>query len=707
MFKKITFLLLISSTFFVYGQTTIINDFEAGSPTIRTQFGATYSALTNPDATGDNTSANIGRCGRTTGLWYELINFKLATSFIIPANETRYLHVLVKANNQIDMPIRYNGVDGTFGQQNGTGALRPTNDYTDIGEWQDMVYAIPGGGSGTTVNYITLFPDAGFNNIPSGQFLNNTDEFLFVDNFKFTNSAASELQNTWLGTTATWSTPSNWSRGLPSSSLGVIIPTGVTEPVVADGTAIETNYLNIDAGTSINISNGSSLIVHKESTTNNNSIKYSRTLTANADATKAWHLTTSPIAGVSIVNFIAGNTLASGTTNTNFRGIANYKNDGSSFNYYLSDYSGTDAFNVGKGFAIKNATAGNVTFSGFFRKSDREFTISQGTNNFNLAGNPYLAYINLGTFLTENNAVANRLSEATIWLWDPNKNGAGNGGYVTKMLGTDASFEIAPGQAFFVSSGSAASNKITFSESNQSHKTDSFLKSSANRTEINVLVSQDNLISSTKLYYTEEASTGFDNGYDASMFTGVNYDLAIYSNLVSGDNQRKIETQSLPNKDYNNMIIPIGIKATKAKEITISATSLNLPDGITIYLEDKQNNTLTNLNTTDYKITLKENLNGSGRFFLKTTTNVLSLDDTELSNINIYNSGNNNIRVTGLEESKDGVISVFNILGEQVLTHKFSSRNNLNITLPNLTKGIYIVKLDTKDKILNKKIILD
>lgn len=703
MFKKITFMLMFCASAFLYGQTTVINDFEPGSPAITTDFGAAFSSSeTNPDLT-DNPSTNIGRFGRTNTQWFSLLNFKLASPFVVPAGETRYLHVLVLAPAQSDLAIRFNGTDAS---PYGTGALRGSNDYTDIGKWQDIVFAIAGGGSGTTINYITLFPDAGFNNIPSGQIANNTTDFIYLDNFKFTNSAASELHNTWLGTTADWSTPSNWSRGLPSASLGIIIPTGVTEPVVADNTAIETNYLNIASGAAINISNGSSLIVDKEATSPAGSIKYSRTLTADADPLKAWHLVTSPLAGVSIVNFIAGNTLAPGTTNTDFRGIGNYTNDGNGFNYYEVGYAGTDAFNVGKGFAVKNAAAGNVEFTGFFRKNDRQFGISQGTDNFNLVGNAFLAYMNLGTFFTNNNA-ADRLSEATIWLWDPNKNGVGLGGYVTKMSGTDAAFEIAPGQAFFVSAGSAASNVVSFSEANQSHKTDSFLKSSSNRTEIELKISQGDLLDNTNLYYIEGTSTKFDNGFDGSLFTGTTSELSIYTELVSDNDGRKLAIQSLPNSGYENMIIPIGLKAVKGKEIVISAKSLNLPESINIFIEDRDTNSFTNLTKNDFKTLLTEDLNGAGRFFLRTSAkNSLSTDSSKLTGVSIYKKGHRSLKVTGLQKGKT-TVSLFDFLGKRVMTTSFESSNENNISLPNLATGVYVVKLETQNGKLNKKIILE
>lgn len=143
----------------------------------------------------------------------------------------------------------------------------------------------------------------------------------------------------------------------------------------------------------------------------------------------------SPVSGQTIVNFIAKNTLASGTTNTDFRGVANYINDGTAWNYYLVSYAGSDAFDAGKGYSVKNNAAGDVSLTGTYTSGDKDFNISQATNNSNLTGNPYASYINLGTFFSDNNAT-DRLSEATIWLWNQTLNG-GVGGYEEKMSGTD------------------------------------------------------------------------------------------------------------------------------------------------------------------------------------------------------------------------------------------------------------------------------
>lgn len=289
-------------------------------------------------------------------------------------------------------------------------------------------------------------------------------------------------------------------------------------------------------------------------------------------------------------------------------------------------------------------------------------------------------------------------------MWDPNKNGAGLGGYVTKMLGTDATFEVAPGQAFFVSSGSADSNVVTFLEANQSHKTDTFLKSASTRAEIELKVTQDNLINNTNLYYIEDASVGFDNGFDGSMFDGVSSNLSIYTGLINDD--KKLSVQSLPNSDYDDMVVPIGLKAVSGKEITISATSLNLPQGINVFLEDRQNNTFTNLNDESFKINLKENIDGTGRFFLITTAKALSTQSAELIGVQIFKKDNSTLTIKGLHQGKN-VVSIFNTLGKQVMFSQFDSNNTIDIALPKLAAGIYIVKLETAIGSLNKKIILE
>ena len=155
------------------------------------------------------------------------------------------------------------------------------------------------------------------------------------------------------------------------------------------------------------------------------------------------------------------------------------------------------------------------------------------------------------------------------------------------------------------------------------------------------------------------------------------------------------------------MIVPIGLKAASGKEITISANSLNLPNGINVFLEDRLNNTFTNLNDENLKIILNENLDNTGRFFLRTSSQVLSTSSLALAGVQVFKMNNSILSIRGLKEGSKTGITIFNTLGKQVLSSSFTSTNNLDIALPKLASGIYIVNIKTDNGSLNKKIILE
>ncbi|WP_299056712.1 T9SS type A sorting domain-containing protein [uncultured Polaribacter sp.] len=511
--------------------------------------------------------------------------------------------------------------------------------------------------------------------------------------------------NAWNGATTDWATATNWDLGI-IPGIGEVVTIGATSnnPNISETTGAITENITIDTAASLTINSGGSLIVNGTATGN---VTYKRTITKDAGPTNAWYAVSIPVSGTTVTSLLTENNFAIGSIPTRI-GLATYNNDGSNWNYYTN--TSTDVIATGTGLIAKldNTTGANdLSFTGTYTNTVVEPAISQnGSNFFNFIGNPFTSYVNLGQFFTDNNAT-NRLSEQTIWIWDENKNGTNQGGYVQKMAGTDAAFEIAPTQGFFVSAGTANSNKVTFNLENQSHQSNTFLKSSSNTSEITLKIAQEDQIKSTKIYYLENATTDFDNGFDGSMFDGLNYDLAIYSELVSSNTGKKIGIQSLPKNELESLNIPIGIKAFANKEISISASSINLPENVDVFLEDKTTNTITNLNETDYTVTVNNDIDGSGRFFIRTTTSqALSVANETLSSINIYKKDKQTLVISGLLEEGQIKVSIYNLLGKQVL--KTSTINNYSseIKLPNLTSGVYIVKVVSEKGNVQKKIIL-
>ena len=128
-----------------------------------------------------------------------------------------------------------------------------------------------------------------------------------------------------------------------------------------------------------------------------------------------------------------------------------------------------------------------------------------------------------------------------------------------------------------------------------------------------------------------------------------------------------------------------------------------------IFLEDRETNTFTRLDevNSNYKTTLNENLNGIGRFYLYTIKGTLQVDENQLlESISMYKVDNYKLRITGLSQGKSEV-AIYNLLGKVLLNTAFISDGLKDIVLPNLSIGVYLLKLKTQNGQITKKIILE
>ena len=155
------------------------------------------------------------------------------------------------------------------------------------------------------------------------------------------------------------------------------------------------------------------------------------------------------------------------------------------------------------------------------------------------------------------------------------------------------------------------------------------------------------------------------------------------------------------------MIVPVGVNAESGTPITIDVSTNNFPSGINIYLEDKQDNSFTLLEAgSNFSLTPENSLSGIGRFYLHTTSGVLSADDFGINNnVSIYTSSNENLRIVGVQNGT-ATVQLYNILGKEVLKTSFEGNGVNDINLNTIPMGIYIVKIATKNGTLNRKIII-
>lgn len=528
--------------------------------------------------------------------------------------------------------------------------------------------------------------------------------------------------NTWTGAASTnFNDGGNWSNGTIDTNDNLFIPSGLgtyptlsattsTPSIVVKSGASLTVASNLgltvtgnfnNAGTTT-VNSGGSLIVGGTSTGN---LTYNR----NLSTLNQWYLVSSPFSGETIADMRTSHTFVSGTEDTDHLSFAPY-NNAATVSTERWDYitaSSTGTLGDAQGYLAQLNAVGNISFTGTMNTSD--FTAIDLTDNsgssgtaFNFLGNPYPSFIDIGDLLTANDSGGNDLlTEATVWIW----NGSS---YDQRNSGTASPNDyIAPAQGFFVSADGGSST-FTITEAMQSHQgTDSFQKSANTRTELQLIINDGTNRKDADIFYIDGTSTGFDNGYDSSIFSGVENKFAIYTEAVANGTGKKLGIQSLPNSDLESMVIPVGIIAD-AGEITFSAETVNFPSELKVFLEDRQNNIFTRLDeaNSSYAVTLTEKTDGIGRFYLHTNSSALSTDNVQLENISIYKANASTLRIVGLSQGKANV-KLFNILGEQVLNRNFTSNGVYDVNLPQLATGVYIAQLENENGTINKKIVLE
>jgi len=486
-----------------------------------------------------------------------------------------------------------------------------------------------------------------------------------------------------------WTEPANWStNATPGSNAIVTIPSGLdTYPTATGPVTVNSVIMN----------NGSSLIAED---TFDGFINFNKTLVENE-----WFNIASPVVGQDMDEFARTQGLRVGSSSGNYA-LRKWNNNMlyPSWEDLHSATNGTGLpFISGEGRAVSVATNRDVTFTGTMPTENVSIAITEGAvNNYNLIGNPYPSYIPSTDILTQNDI---KLQQLTLWFWDHTSNG---GEYVTKNFVNG--LLIAPGQGFFIQRmpGSEAVT-FDFTEAMQSHSSaNTFLSTNSNNPEIKVTMSDGTNTKDTEIYYIDGTTTGWDNGYDSTIFNPSDA-FELFSYLVSDNQGDGLAIQSLPPSNYEAMIIPLGVNTTSLGTLEISATSLNLPAEIKVYLEDKEDNSFTLLDdTSSFSTTLSSSENGIGRFYLHTRTesSLSAPNDFEINNISMYTTSEENLRIVGVQSGKASVV-LYDILGKQILSTSFEGTGVNDILLPkHISEGVYIVRMKTVSGIINKKINL-
>lgn len=537
------------------------------------------------------------------------------------------------------------------------------------------------------------------------------DDIVYIDDI-------SAFPTTIAATAGTWEAAGSWGGTSPAQEDAKTIDSNIS----INSAVVSSGPITISAANTLTITSGNSLTLNSDLTTNDGLIlesgaqlivtgnatgnaTYNRMLTSTDDSAAAnlegWFTVTPPFSGDALDNAWADNAANSIATSGDAlkRGLGTYTESSNTYSYLLADDSNASTFVAGKGYVVKRTTDGSISFTGTINTDDTGVDVmvtkTAGINTgFNLLGNPYPTNLNVATFITDNTT---KLAQQQIWVWNDDGN--------TFNAKTGSSV-LSPGQAFFIEAN--ANTSVNISEAAQITTGGDTFQKTAN-TKLKLTISNDKTHRYAEIDYLATATIGYDAGYEGEVFNGIPDSFLLYTELLENNQGKNYQIQSLPNSGLESMVIPIGVKVAENAEFTFSLEANNIPSDLNVYLEDRVANTFTRLDelNSNYKVTLDAALDGTGRFFLHTkASKALSIDAEILNSVSIFKTSNNNLRVTGLKDGKASV-SLYNLLGKQVLQTSFEASTSKDIALPNLATGVYLVNLQTAEGKISKKIILE
>ena len=561
------------------------------------------------------------------------------------------------------------------------------------------------------------------------------ERFSDLVRIKWTVAAIESNVNNWIGgTDGNWNNSSNWSTNfVPTARENVTIPTGLNI-TAAPAVTINVNSITIRPGASLKAQDINANYIYMES----NSTSYSSLITSGkvAAGEVVYKRYTNK---VGVANVAGGNDLISSplqnvifdkafvidnpnlSENPSNRGqyafapynirVGAYQNLDLDLN---NDGINTEGFNIVSGSGYRAATNGGtpITFIGMVPTDDVTVPLINAAagKDWNLIGNPYSSYIKFKEFFDLNKekfkdgyqAIYGYNSATSIWtLWNQINI---DDKTITEIM--------TPGQGFFVKA-KAEAGSVNFTKAMRTTgSSDDFIVGRPSK--INVALSKLKLSSISKkaltsIYFIEGTTRGLDHGYDAGVFTGISTDFSIFTNLLEDHTGLDLAIQALPYYDFNDVIVPLGIKAKAGAELSLSIDDLStVPSNINVYLEDTEKETLTLLNDGAYTFTPTTDLNGADRFNIHYSSKSLSVKDMASNeNLRIYTTSSPKTLFIKGALSKSTTANLYDIQGRLVLSKILNSNNTENtMDISTIGTGIYVVQIKNDNQIKTQKVII-
>lgn len=203
------------------------------------------------------------------------------------------------------------------------------------------------------------------------------------------------------------------------------------------------------------------------------------------------------------------------------------------------------------------------------------------------------------------------------------------------------------------------------------------------------------------LVFTPDAVAGYDRADSKSPDVDANLPADMYLYLNNTEYVQSANKFDIQNK------YPIGFKnAANATYKIQVADMVNFTDVSNVYLHDKDLDTYLDIKNTEVSLTMPAGVNNT-RYEITFETNALNTEDSAFGDFTVFqNNSGNMLTIKNPTHQDISSCTLFDMAGKTIFTKKdLGSNDTFEFATTNLSQGIYIVKLNTKNnKEISKKV---
>jgi hypothetical protein len=209
----------------------------------------------------------------------------------------------------------------------------------------------------------------------------------------------------------------------------------------------------------------------------------------------------------------------------------------------------------------------------------------------------------------------------------------------------------------------------------------------------------------TVLVFNENATNAFDVDYDAIKFHSDKGQPTLYTHNKADEQWMGVNVMGALTQ---NTTVPMGVEPGANGQFTLTFSGIETFDaGTTVILEDKKLHTMTPIHAGDtYTFTAVKTDNWE-RFVIhfsvqQQTTSITSL---KAEAIKVYSVENNLLVDFNKNDVVNATIEVFNILGQEILSDKYTGNGVYQHEMSEVTSGYAVVRVKmTNGEVVSKKL---